>query len=62
MYMVNVHADYLSQYCTRGICEIFKVEIIVRHEGWFAGNSLWTNDKRNAADDPADYFDYVMFG
>ena len=59
-----VTSDYLSHTCTVETAkEILKSGKLLSATKAFglAGKQLM-NDKRNAADDPADYFDYVMFG
>ena len=59
-----VMSDYLSHTCTVETAkEILKSGKLLSATKAFglAGKQL-VNDKRNAAGDPADYFDYVMFG
>ncbi|WP_342976408.1 phosphate ABC transporter ATPase [Streptococcus constellatus] len=59
-----VMSDYLSHTCTvetaKEILKSGKLLFATKAFG-LAGKQL-VNDKRNAAGDPADYFDYVMFG
>ena len=57
-------SDYLSHTCTVETAkEILKSGKLLSATKAFGltGKQL-VNDKRNAAGDPADYFDYVMFG
>lgn len=59
-----VTSDYLSHTCTVETAkEILKSGKLLSATKAFGltGKQL-VNDKRNAAGDPADYFDYVMFG